>query len=86
MQRLDAGTESLVPVSSSSSSSSPPSVDGIGVEANADRLDALEYGDMHLLRRVAGSGESVSVVVMLACRGRLALLGWSFALCEAADS
>lgn len=63
MQRLDAGTEFLVSVSSSSSSSSPPSVDGIGVEANADRLDALEDGDMHLLRRVAGSGECVSGVI-----------------------
>lgn len=63
VQRLDAGTEFLVSVSSSSSSSSPPSVDGIGVEANADRLDALKDGDMHFLRRVAGSGESVSGVI-----------------------
>lgn len=63
MQRVDAGTEFLVSVSSYWSSSSSPSGDHMGVKAKADRLAVLENGDMHLFRRAAGSEESVSRVV-----------------------
>jgi hypothetical protein len=63
VQRVDASTELLVSISSSSSSlSSSTSVDGRGVEAKVDGFEVLEDGDMHPLGRVAGSREPVSGV------------------------
>ena len=60
VQRVDASTELLVSISSSSSSlSSSTSVDGRGVEAKVDRFEVLEDGDMHPLGRVVGSREPV---------------------------
>jgi hypothetical protein len=60
VQRVDTSTEFLVSISSSSSSLSSTSVDGMRVEAEADGFEVLEDGDMHILGRVAGSGQPVS--------------------------
>lgn len=63
MQRVDASTEYLVSISSSLSSSSSTSVDGMGVEAKACRFEVLEDEGVHPLERVASSGEPVSGVI-----------------------
>jgi hypothetical protein len=63
VQRVNASAEFSAPVSSSSLSSSSPSVDGIGVEAEADGLELLGDGNVHLLGRVAGFRDSVLGII-----------------------